>query len=508
MRKITRGGTKVDVSSLLKTSDKSGRTLRPVQEKVFREVCDAWDKFELITIVAPTSTGKSLISRAIQIQTDAVIITPNNVLVKQYAAEYREMNYFYGAAHYPSKNTYYNHREAACYPDSHTITNPIAWLVAKRTPGFEHPNVVIIDEGHAINGLLLEQATVSFKIESQPFFEKKLASYHNFIEFVRGELANLRVEIEDMPASKYKTREQSERREDKLLYLLAALKEEPENIAIYFSEKLNKRGQASYYVNAKPVRIPHTTLKKFFGDAKIVLMSATMFPSDILELAGGRKYYTCEVESPIPLDRRPILYAPMDGSMKYDQIDYQQIAQELDKVLEETQLRPALIHVSYRDAIQISRHMKTPHITHDKDKKLAALNEFLRDGGVLLGSGMSEGLDLKDDLCRLNIIVKLLFPNLGDPFVQKRRALADGEWWYKLSTLKTLIQQAGRATRSPKDYSMTLILDKRFPFLLSSLKEEVPDFFRKAIQWHKQDLKVKSQAMRRNFGEPGLEQVK
>lgn len=493
----------MNFETLISELDRSGRPPRDAQKEILKTLCDNWDKFSVFNIIAPTSSGKSLISRAIQIQTNASIITPNNVLVQQYVNEYRDMNYFIGADHFKSRHQYQNKRFAACYPYNHTVYNPISWLVAKRTPEFEHPNVVIVDEGHAINGLLLEHSTYSFNIPANIRFKNELTEYNNFLEFVRGQIATVRADLSECSDKAWLKRDRLERKEERLVTLLAALKDEPENLALYYNEKVNERGRTTYYVCVKPVRIPITTLRRFFGDAKIILMSATMFPSDIMELSAGKKYYTCEVESPIPLERRPIFYYPTTCSMRYNEIDYQEIANRLDFILDETELRPALIHASYRDATQISRYMKTKHLTHDAETKVETLNKFIQEGGVLLGSGMSEGLDLKDDLCRLNIIVKLLFPNLGDPYVQKRRALADGEWWYKLSTLKTFIQQAGRATRSPNDYSMTIILDSRIGNLLSSLKEELPSFIRGAIKWQTVNLKHQANQLKANFGGPG-----
>lgn len=77
---------------------------------------------------------------------------------------------------------------------------------------------------------------------------------------------------------------------------------------------------------------------------------------------------------------------------------------------------------------------------------------------VLVSPSMTEGVDLKDDLSRFQIICKLPFPYLGDQLVQKRKERWD--WWYSFETAKVLIQGIGRSVRNEEDYAVTYILDE------------------------------------------------
>jgi Rad3-related DNA helicase len=111
------------------------------------------------------------------------------------------------------------------------------------------------------------------------------------------------------------------------------------------------------------------------------------------------------------------------------------------------------------------------------------LNLFKNTGGVMLACGMAEGVDLKGDLCHVNIIPKLQFSYLGDPWVQKRKELHDGDLWYSLATVKWMLQAAGRSTRSEKDYSEIYILDQAFGGLVMRTKKHIPRYFMEAIKW-------------------------
>ena len=89
---------------------------------------------------------------------------------------------------------------------------------------------------------------------------------------------------------------------------------------------------------------------------------------------------------------------------------------------------------------------------------------------VLVSSSMAEGVDLKDDLGRFQIIVKMPFLSLGDERISYLANNAAD--WYSCDMMKTLVQQAGRATRNENDYSYTFILDKSFSYYLNNARNK------------------------------------
>ena len=70
---------------------------------------------------------------------------------------------------------------------------------------------------------------------------------------------------------------------------------------------------------------------------------------------------------------------------------------------------------------------------------------------------MTEGVDLKGDLSRFQIVCKVPFPFLGDKLIRKK--MNKWDWWYDLQTAKTIIQSVGRSVRSETDTAVTYILD-------------------------------------------------
>jgi len=100
-----------------------------------------------------------------------------------------------------------------------------------------------------------------------------------------------------------------------------------------------------------------------------------------------------------------------------------------------------------------------------------------RDGGALLlavnGGKLSEGIDFKDDLCRLVGVVGLPYPNSADlGLIEKMRFLDScrakglpgltGREYYSARCMKGVNQCVGRAIRHAGDWAAVLLLDHRY----------------------------------------------
>jgi Rad3-related DNA helicase len=75
---------------------------------------------------------------------------------------------------------------------------------------------------------------------------------------------------------------------------------------------------------------------------------------------------------------------------------------------------------------------------------------------------MSRGVDFDGDKCRVQVVAKCPFPNLGDKKISARMHLPGGDLWYQVQTVRSMVQMTGRAVRGPDDWATTYILDKQF----------------------------------------------
>ena len=94
---------------------------------------------------------------------------------------------------------------------------------------------------------------------------------------------------------------------------------------------------------------------------------------------------------------------------------------------------------------------------------------------VLISPSLTYGVDLKDELARFQIILKLPYLPLLDKRVKK--LFDEDPEWYENKMLNTLVQSCGRATRHGKDWAITYILDGLSGKIIPKCKYKLPKHF-------------------------------
>jgi Rad3-related DNA helicase len=219
-----------------------------------------------------------------------------------------------------------------------------------------------------------------------------------------------------------------------------------------------------------PIVTPRTFLKRII-DKKGILTSATLLPHDVREILGRKDYPFIDLGTSIPKENRRVIWTPSKFSHSAADIDIPALAQRIEDIYKSTGKKNTLVHVTYSLMRKLLPYMRHPVIWHDETNKAEAIERFLTNGGIMLGAGMSEGLDLKGDLCRTQIITTLQFPNIMDAWVSKRKALPDGDFWMIGEVMKVLRQQVGRGTRGEDDYCENYVLDNRFATVISKARK-------------------------------------
>ena len=108
------------------------------------------------------------------------------------------------------------------------------------------------------------------------------------------------------------------------------------------------------------------------------------------------------------------------------------------------------------------KNTKRIRICHSYNKDGKTQDEIISEHatdptGVLLSSSLWEGVDLKDDLSRFQIIAKVPYPNYKE---KRTKAKMDKfPLWYTAQTLTKLLQGFGRSIRSQDDWAKTYVLD-------------------------------------------------
>jgi Rad3-related DNA helicase len=227
---------------------------------------------------------------------------------------------------------------------------------------------------------------------------------------------------------------------------------------------------------------------------KVLITSATILDFKTfmrnLDIA-ERDAQILAVDSEFPVENRPIFYRPV-GSMSYRNIDatLPLMAVEIEALLTRYMAKKGIIHTnSYKVNQYITRYlMSTGHahriITHDSSKgaREAAQNRHLtsKEPTILCSPSMTEGLDLKEDLSRLQIVCKVPYPAL-DPYTRAR--MNRDRRWYSWQTALKLEQGTGRSVRSKTDRAHTYVLDSDFSDFIQKNNRIMSKWWLDSIIW-------------------------
>ena len=104
----------------------------------------------------------------------------------------------------------------------------------------------------------------------------------------------------------------------------------------------------------------------------------------------------------------------------------------------------------------------------------AALERHAESSGptVLVSPGLWNGVDLKDDLSRFQVVLKAPYPSMAD--MRTARIAGTNQLWYRYRAMARLVQGIGRSVRSEDDHAVTYVVDEGAAALMRSLRRYVP----------------------------------
>ncbi|WP_193352995.1 helicase C-terminal domain-containing protein [Candidatus Nitrosarchaeum limnium] len=224
-------------------------------------------------------------------------------------------------------------------------------------------------------------------------------------------------------------------------------------------------------ISVKPIDVS-TFANSFFTTEYQIFMSATIDKFSFCENMGLRQDDVAFIDtpkSPFPIEHRRIDLLNIKrlsyGSTEDDEIE---VIKTIDKIMDEHSDERGLILTSSIPRCQkILRYLSPKNtrrirICHSYNKDGKTQDEIILEHasdptGVLLSSSLWEGVDLKDDLSRFQIIAKVPYPNYKE---KRTRAKMDKfPLWYTSQTLTKLLQGFGRSIRSEDDWARTYVLD-------------------------------------------------
>jgi Rad3-related DNA helicase len=238
-------------------------------------------------------------------------------------------------------------------------------------------------------------------------------------------------------------------------------------------------------VEIKPVDFRYLKNIIFYPFKRILLLSAT-FASNFCDVFGisENEIEIIDIPSTFPVKNRPIYWVKDLPALNYksELSKEHPTIQALDKILSEYKSEKGIIHCSnyafFRQLKKLYRKNTRFIWVEQGDDKAKHLTKHAKSSvaTVLVSPSMLEGVDLKDDMARFQVMLKLPYPALDD-YTKRMMAIYNG--YYENEVATSIMQAYGRAVRSEEDHAKFYILDGSF-YRFAGKRELLSQYFMEA----------------------------
>ena len=237
-------------------------------------------------------------------------------------------------------------------------------------------------------------------------------------------------------------------------------------------------------------------VKEFFITPFQIFMSATINRDSFCQNMGFASEEIAFVDtprSPFPLENRKVEFLNTARlSYKSPIVDENRIWLKIDEILSRHKNQRGLILTSSRVRCEnIVKNLSLKNksrlrICHARNPDGKTQDDVIKEhanskDGVLISSSLWQGVDLKDNLSRFQIIAKSPYPNYTEKWVESK--MERYPLWYPSQTITKILQGFGRSIRSKHDWAITYVLDSAVEPLLNNSKNLVPRSYYDVFGW-------------------------
>jgi len=406
--------------------------------------------------------------------------------------------------------TYY-HQKWISMKSSHTIYNYKYFLSDLFfSSGINKRKLLILDEAHTLESeissfknFILNKDNINRFFPKLNLPENKPFDIETHIDFC----TNLKKQFSDFIDSAERLIENSQSRKDINITdrnLIDAIAYE-KNLSLFLEDlQYNKdnwlvtniiksdRDNKITKIKIEPLDVSNYFKDIFDKGIISLLMSATILSKDNLcnsiGLKNDKVKFIKVEESEFSIEHRPIYLMNVAWlNARTMNQSLPQISKVIDNLLSVHKNDKGIIHTTSYSQLQFIKN----NISKENSSRLIESNPKIDRNEmilkhfqsikptVLISPSMFLGVDLKDDLSRFQIIVKVPYPDLTDKRISvlKQR----NPKWYEWNTILRLVQAYGRSVRNSEDYANTYILDSNISYILKNGKDMIPKWFSEAI---------------------------
>ena len=258
--------------------------------------------------------------------------------------------------------------------------------------------------------------------------------------------------------------------------------------------KLIKDNKMDISAEFKPYSVSDATQNLLeFGNTRIFLTGTLGSMEKFCQwnnINPDNTYYIYE-KSPFDVSNRPIyidFVANMSGSTRgVPNWKNKKAISKIKELIDRYPNQKGVIHTSSNEqAFWIMDNLKEYNLLfvggESRNQVLKEFNES-KDSAIIIGASIKDGVDLKGDLCRFQIIFKVPYPQLNEQ-VKYRKSLDQS--WYFYQAVMAIMQAYGRGIRDKDDYCDMYIIDSNFKKLFDYNTGFFNEYFTEAL---KKDLR-------------------
>lgn len=221
----------------------------------------------------------------------------------------------------------------------------------------------------------------------------------------------------------------------------------------------------------------------FHDIPKVVLMSAILShrSADYLGVPSNGSRAWIEMDSHFPPENTPIWHIPT-ARINYRTDDFGSTiwCSRIDQIIQRRLDRKGIVFtVSYERAkMLLSRsRFKDIMFTHSTGDVVQVVEKFKKAPApaVLVSPSVTTGWDFAGDTCRYIVVGKIPYGDTKDPVTAARHQ--DDKDWTSYLAMETLIQEAGRGTRSADDKCEVLAIDDSIRWFIKLYGRFAPKWF-------------------------------
>lgn len=381
--------------------------------------------------------------------------------------------------------SYYNARNEALKNKFSALNYKIFFTLPDHLKRKEY---IICDEASELENEIVKNFTLTIDFDKVKKYEipiEKLNSddFYKAIKWAESSDETISKYLEELKSSLSKKKNNvSDKEKAQYLYV--------KNLSNSFSNILKYRDDASWIVdrqknivNFVPLKVDILSKNIFDYSEKVLLMSATIV--DHVKFAknlGIEEYEYIEADSTFESKKSPI-YISTKHKLNYTNLNEKipLIAEQIKQICNAHGNVKGIIHTHTMNIANLLKKYLGENdrfLFRDKESTndMILTEHFESENPtVLVSPSLSYGIDLKDEMGRFCIVVKLPYLPLSDKRIKK--IFDQDKIWYNNSMLNGLVQMCGRCTRSESDFSDTYILDGNIEQIVLRNKDKLPKYF-------------------------------